>query len=370
MSTPESILAGRTISGPLSARMLIDGKQYVNFFGSGYLALSNIPEIRASVLREIESGAPFSRQVAALLESKDPTFDAVERAGALACGTEASVYFASGYLVGIVGLASLNVPHSLMLVDDGAHYSLKDAVRLAAAPVVEFKHCDVQAFDEALRREIRPGQTPVLVTDGVFATTGRVPPLSEYAVALEPYRGRIFIDESHAFGVIGEHGRGAGEYCGVEYLNSTGSTLSKAYCAHGALVGCSAETAARLRWLPQVRGACAGSPLSAVAATASLEYLTAHPERRVRLRNLGSHLRRRIRDLGIECTESPAPIVSFTLPTREDMLAAQWRLFSHGFYIQYSTYIGAGPSGMLRCAVFADHSQEDIDDLTDLLSRT
>jgi 7-keto-8-aminopelargonate synthetase-like enzyme len=348
--------------------MQIDGKPYVNFFGSGYLALSNIPEIRARVLSELESGAPFSRQVAALLESKDPIFDGVEQAGAHACGTEASVYFPSGYLVGIIGLASFNIPSSLMLVDESAHYSLKDAVRLTAGAITEFRHCDAEALEEALKREIRPDQVPVVVTDGIFATTGRLPPLSEYAALLEPYRGRIFIDESHAFGVVGELGRGAGEYCAVEYLGSTGSTLSKAYCAQGALVGCSAEVAARLRWLPQVRGACAGSPLSAAAAAAGFEYMKAHPERRATLRDLSDYLRARIRGLGIECTESPAPIVSFTLPTQDDMLAVQRRLFAHGFHIQYSTYIGAGPSGMLRCAVFADHSREDIDGLIDLLS--
>jgi len=196
-----------------------------------------------------------------------------------------------------------------------------------------------------------------------------VPPLAEYAAALAPYDGRILIDESHAFGTVGAQGRGAGEYCGVESLAATGSTLSKAYCAQGAFVGCSSATAARLRWLPQVRGACAGSPLSAAAATASLQYVAKHPELRTQLRTLSDYLRARLRGIGLEAMASPAPIVAFRLSTRQEMLGLQRRLFSEGLHIQYSTYIGAGPEGTLRCAVFADHTRSDIDLLLESLAR-
>ena len=50
--------------------------------------------------------------------------------------------------------------------------------------------------------------------------------------------------------------------------------------------------------------------------------------------------------------ESPAPIVSFQWGGRADMLTLQRRLFDRGIHIHYSNYIGAGPEGILRCAVF------------------
>jgi len=363
----ESILAGRTIDGPMSARVSIDGREYINFLGSGYLALSNIPEVRAAVLQVLAAGAPFARAISSIAESIDPVFDAVERAAAVACGTEASVYFASGYLIGAVGLARLDQSCDVLLLDESAHYNLKDAAKLTGLPAFEFAHCDPESLRDVLRQRVHARQRPWVVTDGVFATTGRVPPLADYAGALASCNGRLFIDESHGFGVVGTRGRGAAEYCGVEHLAATGATLSKAFCAQGAIVGCSAATARRLRLIPPVRGANAGSPLSAAAATASLKFVADHPQLRVNLRVMTDYLRGRLRSAGFDVIDSPAPIVAFQLPTRSDMLALQRRLFDRRIHVQYSTYIGAGAKGMMRCAVFADHSQEDIDTLIDAL---
>lgn len=351
----------------MSARVRIDGREYLNFLGSGYLALSNIPEVRAAVLQVLATGAPFARAISSIAESVDPIFDAVERAAAVAYGTEASVYFASGYLIGAVGLASLDQSCDVLLLDASAHHNLQDAARQTGLPTHQFAHCDVESLRDLLRRTVRARQLPVVVTDGVFATTGRVPPLADYAAALAPYGGRLFIDESHGFGVVGPRGRGAAEYCGVEHLAATGATLSKAFCAQGAIVGCSATTARRLRWLPPVRGANAGSPLSAAAATASFRYVAEHPELRANLHAMTDYLRGQLRGAGFDIIDSPAPIVAFQLPTRADMLALQRRLFDRCIHVQYSTYIGAGAEGMIRCAVFADHSREDIDSLIDAL---
>ena len=201
------------------------------------------------------------------------------------------------------------------------------------------------------------------MTDGVFATTGRMPPLSDYGQILASYGGHLFVDESHAFGVVGVNGRGAAEFCGVDHISTIGATLSKAYCAQGALVACTAEAAAQLRSAPPIRGACAGSPLSAVAATESLRYMSRHPELRSRLREVTEYLRTQLRGIGLEVIDSPAPIVSFKFGKRADMLELQRRAFECGIFIYYSTYLGAGPEGMIRCAVFRDHTKSDIEAL-------
>ena len=360
-------LAGRVIAGSASARVTIDGRDFINFFGSGYFALSDVPEIRAAVQRILSAGAPFSRVFPSILGAVDPVFEEVERAAAAACGTEASVYFASGYLIGAVGFASLDQSFDLLLLDEYAHHSLKNVAKLTGLPTFTFNHCDVESLDAVLRKQLRAGQRPLLLTDGVFATSGRVPPLADYARALTPFDGRMLIDEAHSFGVVGEHGRGASEHCAVEHVASTGATLSKAFCAQGAIVGCSAATANRLRSAPPIRGACAGSPLSAAASTASLAYVAQRPEIRNNLREMGDYLRSRLRKIGLEVIDSPAPIVSFQLGTRTDMLALQRRVFERGINIYHSDYIGAGPHGMIRCAVFRDHSREDIDALIDAL---
>jgi 7-keto-8-aminopelargonate synthetase-like enzyme len=357
------LLSGKQIGGPASARVRIDGREYVNFYGSCYLALSGVPEIRLAVQRTLDSGTPFARNFTPVLGGIDPVFEAVERAAATACGTETSVYFASGYMIGTVGLASLEMPFDLLVLDESAHYSLKDAAKLSGLPSHTFAHCDVESLEAILRQHVHAGQRPLVMTDGVFATTGRIPPLSEYASLLAPYEGRLFLDEAHGFGVVGEQGRGAAEFCGVENIAASGATLSKAFCAQGAVVGCSVATAARLQSMPPLRGACAGSPLSAAAATASLSYVAGRPELRSELRATGDYLRSQLRRIGCEVIDTPAPIVSFRWGSRADMLALQRRVFDRGIYIYHSNYIGAGSDGLIRCSVFRDHSRQDVDAL-------
>jgi 8-amino-7-oxononanoate synthase len=65
--------------------------------------------------------------------------------------------------------------------------------------------------------------------------------------------------------------------------------------------------------------------------------------------------------------DSPAPIVSFKIGNYATMEALQRHLFQRGIYIHHSTYIGAGSEGMIRCAVYADHSAEDFDELVTAL---
>jgi 8-amino-7-oxononanoate synthase len=362
MITSRTLLADRALRGPASARMMIDGRSYINFFGAGYLALAGLREIRSAVARALEEGAAFADHVPAALGGIEPNFQAVERASATALGTEAAVYFASGYLIGTVGLASFEQPFDLIVLDDTAHYNLRDAARQSGLPTFTFAHCDAGSLSDTLKRHVRARQRPLVMTDGVF-TIGRVPPLADYAAAVAAYDGRLFVDESHSFGVIGDQGRGAAEYCGVEHLVPIGATLSKAYCAQGAILGCSAATAARLRSITPIRGCCAGSPLSAAAATACLNYVTERPEVRTNLRAMTDYLRTRVRSIGLDVIDSPAPVVAFAAGDRAQMQALQRRLFDRGIHIYHSTHLGTGPEGMIRCSVFRDHTRGDIDAL-------
>jgi 7-keto-8-aminopelargonate synthetase-like enzyme len=188
-------------------------------------------------------------------------------------------------------------------------------------------------------------------------------PLAEYATVISERDGRLLVDESHAFGVVGTEGRGACEQCGVESITNVGATLGKAFCAQGALVGCAISRVTELRLVPPIRGACAGSPLSAAAAHASLSYVAKHPELRVKVSETAMYLRTSLRRIGVDVLDSPAPIVSFQTGDREAMLELRRRAWKEGIYIYHSNYIGAGAAGTIRCAVFADHSREDIDAL-------
>jgi 8-amino-7-oxononanoate synthase len=360
-------LAGCRIQGPISARIRIDGREFINFFGSGYLALGILPEVREAIQRALDGGCALSQQLPAALGAIEAPFEDAEAAIASACGTESSVYFASGYLTGAVAIASLDKPYDVIFIDEGAHYNLVDAARSTQKPVHFFRHADPNSFSELARKVLRPGQRPLLMTDGIFPTTGRLSPLADYARMLEHYDGQMIVDESHAFGVVGPQGRGAAAHHKLSHCTTIGSTLSKAYCAHGGFIACSSLAAHQARTRPPVRGANAGSPLIAAAATGALKYAAGHPEIRDTLRHRAAYLRTRLRAKGIDIIESPAPVVSFQYGNRIDMKQLQERAFNQGVHLYHSDYLGAGPDGIIRCAVFRDHSEQDLDALIAVL---
>jgi 8-amino-7-oxononanoate synthase len=367
---PAPLLQGKEVSGPISARINLDGREYLNFFGAGYLALSGVAEIRKVIAKALEEGVPLSQQVpAAAVGGTDHIFDSVEKAAASACATEAAVYFASGYFIGAVGLASIDHPFDIVLIDEYAHYNLVDAAKLSGCQTYTFSHGDPSSLSDLLSKHAGRAHRPLVLTDGVFATTGRVPPLADYVQVLEKYGGHLLVDESHGFGVVGENGRGAAEFCGVSRSAVVGSTLSKALCTQGAFVACSSVASRRVRAIPPLRGANAGSPLSAAAACESLRYVLSHPQLRDDLSKKTKYLRGRLREVGFDIIDSPAPIVSFVAGSRNEMVGLQRRMFDEGIFLHYSTYMGAGTEGMLRCAVFSDHSRDDIDSLCQALAR-
>jgi hypothetical protein len=85
-STPvEEMLAGRCVVGPASARIQIDGYEYINLCGSGYLALSRVVGIRDSVMRALQHATSFSQQLPPSMGAIDPVFESVEAGAAAAC---------------------------------------------------------------------------------------------------------------------------------------------------------------------------------------------------------------------------------------------------------------------------------------------
>lgn len=356
------------LSGPASARVTLGGREYINFSGSGYLALGREPELREAALKALASGVAFSAQLPAAYGVVDQAIRDLEVCAAEYCGTEDAVYAPSGYYIGAAALACADTSGCILFIDDNAHFSLFDAARLSMHPVVHFQHADPSALERAIRTKLPAKMRPIVLSDGVFSTTGRVAPLKHYAAILARFDGRLIVDEAHSFGILGEGGRGAAEYHDVEDIAISAGTLSKAFCAQGAIVPCTLEAARRLRRFPPLRGANAGSPISAAVGSASIRYMQAHPERRKRLSKLTGYLRGRLRSIGFDVGESPAPICAFRIGDRGFMEGLQRRLFDLRIYVLVSNYIGAGEA-IIRCAVFADHTEADLDALVEPLSK-
>ncbi|MEM1152582.1 MAG: pyridoxal phosphate-dependent aminotransferase family protein [Pseudomonadota bacterium] len=364
MSESEPLLEGRRVEGGAGAHIRIDGRDFLNFAGCNYLALASRPELKSAAQQILDSDSPNSMYLGPAYGCKEEPFQRVEAAAAAFFGTENAVYMPSGYHLGFAALAGLSPLYDAVVIDELAHYCLTDAARLSDAPVHTFKHGDADALEQVLAT--LPKRTrPLIATDGAFATTGRMAELKRYAELAERFDGQVIVDESHASGVVGASGRGAAQHFNLGDRVHIATTLSKSFCGLGSVYLGTKDACARAYVAPPLRGSSAGSQLAAAVSAAALNLVSSHPQWCADLREKALYLRQQLRSLGLDVIETPASIASFGHGSFNDMRQLQTHLFDKGIYLLHSNYIAAGPSGLLRMSVFADHSYQQLDQLVD-----
>jgi 8-amino-7-oxononanoate synthase len=355
------------MEGRYGPEIVLSGRRYINFGGCGYLGLQDRAEIiqagcEAFQKYGISSSIPRHYSV-----SNEPLLAAEDRAAEF-FGTESALYLPSGYLTNEVGVWGLADRVDVIFLDQVAHYSVSDAATLAGKPVHRFAHCDAEDLRRKIKALLRPGQRPLVMSDGVFPTFGEIAPVDEYLRAVEPYDGCVLLDEAHSVGAVGSHGRGAFDHFGLALDRIfIGGTLSKAFGAHGGIIPGTGEYIDRLRACPTVRGASAPAVPCAAASAKSLEIVLRHPELRQRLWANVRMLKDGLRGLGIEMNDTEVPIVTFALGPAGATQRVHRALLERGIFVFLSRYIGAPEGGALRHAVFASHTPEHIRCLLDAL---
>lgn len=347
--------------------MVIAGREVLNFGGSSYLGLSGHPDlIEAGVaaIREQGSTAQLARHYNFALAAN---LDA-EAAARSFFGADGAIYFATGYMFGLIALAGLSDEYDVVLLDESAHWNLADGARAAEKPIKTFKHCDPEDLARVLSQVSKEAKRPLVGTDGMFATFGNSPPLDEYERLLERYGGWLIVDESHSFGSLGMRGRGACEHFGLKGDKVVaGGSMGKAFCAHGGLAVASAPVIEKLWESPGAKGAVSGTSMGAAMTAASLNYIRAHPERLQSLKQNAATLKQLLAGLGLRPVETASSVATFEHGKAHEMKFLQQALWEEGIFIIYSTYVGSGPEGALRIAAFADHRADDFERLRETL---
>jgi 7-keto-8-aminopelargonate synthetase-like enzyme len=252
----------------------------------------------------------------------------------------------------------------IIFQDRMGHYSLVDFSPALGVPVVTFAHRDPEDLANQLKANLKAGQKPIVVSDGIFPVPGEIAPVPEYAQVLEPYSGLIWLDDAHAAGVLGPNGRGTYDHFGVNNSRFLfGGTMSKAFGGHGGIVPAGPDLAQGIRSGHVMAGATMPTAAAAAASLRGIHLLMAHPEWRAKLWANAKRLKMGIRRMGFPVTDTVVPVVSFALPKAEDMQRVHEELLRRGIAIQLSHYVGAGPAGVLRMVTFATHTDQQIDRL-------
>ncbi len=359
-----------------SLRRSLQPPRGLDLSSNDYLGLASHPAWVAGIQRRLaEQGTDPRAAVASpasrLLRGNTERHMALEARLAAWKGTSAALLFTSGFQANVGLLSTVVEGRDRVISDIANHASLIDGLRLARCRKVLVPHLDLDAIERALASEGPAGGRTFLLTESLYSMDGDIAPLDVYAELCERYGAELIIDDSHATGIYGEkRGSGLCEHFAVaDRALAVVSTFGKALVSSGGFV---AGSQVLIDYLVNRCRAfiftTAAPPLHLYAVEAALDLVEAEPQRRQRVLELATTLRRRLRQGGLDCLGSRGPIVPVWVGDAERSLAVAAQLQDEGFDVR-AIRPPTVPTGgaRLRLSVHADHRPEDLDHLAERL---
>ena len=346
-----------------------DGREVINLSSNNYLGLTTHPKLKQKALEAIEKygvGSGAVRTIAGTmtlhmaLEEKIAQFKQVE----------ASVVFQSGFTANAGTVQAILAREDVIISDELNHASIIDACRLSRAEIKVFPHKDVEACEKILQElQNRPGRK-LLITDGVFSMDGDIAPLPALVELAEKCGCIMMIDDAHASGVLGRHGRGTVDHYGLHgRVDIQVGTLSKAIGALGGYVCSTRDTIEFLYHRARPFLFSTSHPPS-VAATciAAFEVLEEEPERIEKLWSNTRFFKAGLKKLGFNTGMSETPITPVIVGDAALAHEFSRELFAAGVFAQ-----GIGfptvPLGKarIRTIVTATHTETELSQALEIL---
>ena len=340
-----------------------------DFASNDYLGLAGSPEMAAIVADALGRGVPVGSGGSRLLRGNHEEHEALEAEAATWFGSEAALYFSTGFAANGGLFAALPGADDLVVHDELIHASAHDGMRLGRAARVSAKHNDAGAVADAIARWRRDGGIgrPWIAVESLYSMDGDRAPLADLVAIADREDAVLLVDEAHATGVFGPGGRGlAAEWEGRDNL-ITLRTCGKALGAEGALVCASRAVCDVL--INRARGfifSTAPSPLMASAVRGSLKMLERQPERIARLGAMVTHAHDRLVPLG--ALASGSPIMPLILGDDARTMAIAADIQAQGFDVRgiRPPTVPAG-TARLRLSITLNVDTTTIDALADVL---
>ena len=378
------VIRGNDRKGP---RFILDGegsKEFIRMNSNSYLGMSLREPIIAA---EEEAVAEFGAGPGAVrfISGTYAHHVRLEERLAKFHGRDAAMIFSSAYATIISTITALTTAETAIISDELNHNSIINAIKLSRpASKAVYKHNDVKGLEAELKRASGNAKRAVVITDGIFSMRGDHAPLDEIAYICREYDEQfpenvvLVVDDSHGVGAFGASGRGTEEHCALLHrgpgpVDVLIGTLGKAFGVNGGYVTSSQAVISYLRETSPMY--IYSNPITvgeAAAALAAIDLLDSQ-EGRVLLQRLGSLTKRfeqGLVALGFEIIASDHPIVPLMVRDTAKTQALVQHLRENGVLATGLAY-PVVPRGdeEIRFQVNADHTEEDIDQVLEVLSR-
>jgi 7-keto-8-aminopelargonate synthetase-like enzyme len=253
----------------------------------------------------------------------------------------------------------------LILHDELAHNSIVQGCLLSGARRRPFEHNDWKAVDQVLQDQRREYRRVLIAIEGTYSMDGDIPPLPQFIEVKKRHKAFLLVDEAHSAGVLGQRGRGVGEYWDVNPadVDLWMGTLSKSFGSCGGYIaGCKAVVEYLKYTAPGFVYSVGISPSNAAAALASIRLLEREPQRVRRLHERADLFLTLAKQLGLNTGMSKdTPVVPIILGDSMQCLALSHALQRRGINVQPIVHPAVEErKSRLRFFITANHTEEQI----------
>jgi 8-amino-7-oxononanoate synthase len=340
---------------------IIDGKRVIMLGSNNYLGLTRHPRVIKATRDAVEQYGT-SMTGSRLLNGTTKLHERLEELIATFLNREACLTFSTGYQVNLATISALVNRRAVAVIDKADHASIYDGCAMAEGELYRYRHNELDHLEQILAK-VTQERAALVVVDGVFSMGGDIAPLPQMAEICKRYEARLFVDDAHAIGVLGEGGRGSASHFGLtDEVDLIMGTFSKSLASVGGFVAGPEEV---IEWIKHFGRAGVFSasmpPASVMAATTAIEVLMDHPELVEQVNANAKILRDGLRDAGFAVGESETPIVPIVIGDERKMVGFWKELLANGVYTN-AVIFPAVPrgGGILRTSAMATHTPEQI----------
>lgn len=354
----------RIITSPQRANIdVLGGKTVLNMCANNYLGLANNPEIIKAAKESYDKWGYGLSSVRFICGTQEIHKELEERISDF-LGTEETILYTSCFDANGGLFETILSEEDSVISDELNHASIIDGIRLCKAKRLRYKNSDMNDLEEKLK-EAQSSRFRLIATDGVFSMDGSIARLKDICDLADKYNAMVMIDDSHAVGFMGKHGKGTHEFRDVMgRIDIITGTLGKALGgASGGYTSGRKEIIDMLRQRSRpylFSNTVAPSIIS--ASLKVLEILKGSTHLRDKLEENTKYFREGITKAGLNIKEGVHPIVPIMIGDAALSQKMASRMLEKGVYV-IGFFFPVVPKGTarIRVQISAAHSNKDLD---------
>lgn len=294
------------LEGEISNKMMFNGRERLIWSLNNYLGLANHPEVRKADADASADWGLAHPMGARMMSGQTSEHEKLEKSLAEFEDKEDSILLNFGYQGMVSAIDALVTRKDVIVYDAESHACILDGVRLHMGKRFVFPHNNISNLQKQLSRAKKitdeTGGGILVISEGVFGMSGDQGKLKEIVALKKEFDFRLFVDDAHGFGVLGETGSGTGEEQNVQNeIDVYFGTFAKSMASIGAFIASTSNVVEFLRYNMRSQIFAKSLPMPLViGAQKRLEMLRTQPEHKENLWKITNALQDGLKAAGFE----------------------------------------------------------------------